>query len=443
MLLRRSRLLQEKVETMERSLADKEAIITALSRAQALISFTPDGRVLQANDNFLNLMGYRLEEIEGQHHRMFCQPAFATSTEYRQFWDKLARGEFAAGRFERRNRAGESLWLEASYNPLLDKNGRVQRIVKLAFDVTDKVRSGQVARSQLSALHKAMAVISFDTEGRVTDANDNFLATMGYRLEQVQGQHHSLFCEPGYARSAEYRAFWDKLKRGQFISGQFERRNARGDAVWLEASYNPIVDDKGKVTRVVKFASDVTNQVRRHQQEAEQASQAFDISVETEQMAVKGTGIIQEAAAQMQHIAARLGQSSQSLGELGQQSRQITSIIETIGDIAAQTNLLALNAAIEAARAGEQGRGFAVVADEVRKLAKRTSESTAQIAQMITQIQRGTDGAIVDMEGCLENATQGAELARQADAMILGIRGGAQRAVEAVERLASQVRRQD
>ncbi|WP_417354746.1 methyl-accepting chemotaxis protein [Gallaecimonas pentaromativorans] len=443
MLLRRSRLLQEKVETMERSLADKEAIITALSRAQSLISFTPDGRVLQANDNFLNLMGYRLEEIEGQHHRMFCQPAFATSTEYRQFWDKLARGEFAAGRFERRNRAGESLWLEASYNPLLDKNGRVQRIVKLAFDVTDKVRSGQVARSQLSALHKAMAVISFDTEGRVTDANDNFLATMGYRLEQVQGQHHSLFCEPGYARSAEYRAFWDKLKRGQFISGQFERRNARGDAVWLEASYNPIVDDKGKVTRVVKFASDVTNQVRRHQQEAEQASQAFDISVETEQMAVKGTGIIQEAAAQMQHIAARLGQSSQSLGELGQQSRQITSIIETIGDIAAQTNLLALNAAIEAARAGEQGRGFAVVADEVRKLAKRTSESTAQIAQMITQIQRGTDGAIVDMEGCLENATQGAELARQADAMILGIRGGAQRAVEAVERLASQVRRQD
>ncbi|MED5523462.1 MAG: methyl-accepting chemotaxis protein [Pseudomonadota bacterium] len=443
MLLRRSRLLQEKVETMERSLADKEAIITALSRAQALISFTPDGRVLQANDNFLNLMGYRLEEIEGQHHRMFCQPAFATSPEYRQFWDKLARGEFAAGRFERRNRAGESLWLEASYNPLLDKNGRVQRIVKLAFDVTDKVRSGQVARSQLSALHKAMAVISFDTEGRVTDANDNFLATMGYRLEQVQGQHHSLFCEPGYARSAEYRAFWDKLKRGQFISGQFERRNARGDAVWLEASYNPIVDDKGKVTRVVKFASDVTNQVQRHQQEAEQASQAFDISVETEQMAVKGTGIIQEAAAQMQHIAARLGQSSQSLGELGQQSRQITSIIETIGDIAAQTNLLALNAAIEAARAGEQGRGFAVVADEVRKLAKRTSESTAQIAQMITQIQRGTDGAIVDMEGCLENATQGAELARQADAMILGIRGGAQRAVEAVERLASQVRRQD
>ncbi|EKE75666.1 methyl-accepting chemotaxis protein [Gallaecimonas xiamenensis] len=440
MLFGKSRQLSEQLAAKELVLAEKEAVISALSRSQALISFTPQGEVLRANGNFLKLTGYRLEDIQGQHHRMFCRPDFASSTEYRQFWTKLGQGEFVAGRFERRNKAGDTLWLEASYNPLLDKDGRVVRVVKLATDVTDKVRQGQAARNQLAALNKAMAVISFDTQGRVTDANQNFLSTMGYRLEQVLGQHHSLFCEPAYARSSEYRLFWDKLTKGQFISGQFERRNAYGEPVWLEASYNPILDDKGRVTQVVKFASDVTQLVRRHQQEAQQASEAFDISRQTEQMAVKGTGIIQEAANQMQAIAQRLGHSADALGNLGQHARQITSIIETIGEIASQTNLLALNAAIEAARAGDQGRGFAVVADEVRNLAKRTSESTSEIARMITQIQQGTEAAITDMQGCLDNANQGAELAAEADQMIVGIRNGAKQAVAAVELLASQVK---
>ncbi|WP_115719892.1 methyl-accepting chemotaxis protein [Gallaecimonas mangrovi] len=440
MLFRKSRLLAQKLEAMEKALLEKEAVFDAIGRSQAVISFTPSGEVLQANDNFFQVMGYSQEQIVGKHHRMFCFDGFANSPTYRRFWEKLARGEFVSGRFERRTASGSAVWLEASYNPQLDEHGRVVRIVKLAMDVTEKVQRDRVAQSQLDALDKAMAVIAFDPSGTVLDANANFLKVMGYRKEELVGKKHSMLCDPAYTQSAEYKLFWEKLNRGEYASGQFQRINSHGEKVWLEASYNPIFDNNGRVSRVVKFASDVTAQVRKYQDDAQRASEAYDISAETEHLAVKGAEVIQGAATQMQGIARRLGDSALALGTLGQHSKQITSIIETIGEIAAQTNLLALNAAIEAARAGDQGRGFAVVADEVRNLAKRTSDSTSEIAKMIRQIQQGTEAAILDMEGCLSNANQGATLAQEADGMIINIRSGAQRAVAAVELLASQVR---
>ncbi|WP_371928961.1 methyl-accepting chemotaxis protein [Pseudomonas sp. LD120] len=290
----------------------------------------------------------------------------------------------------------------------------------------------------LKAIDRSMAVIEFDLHGMVLRANDNFLQTLGYRQEQVIGQSHRLFCTLQYARSNEYQQLWSRLKDGQFQSGTFERLDSAGQSLWLEASYNPIRDESGAVYKVVKYAVNVTPQVEKHAQDAQSASQAYHISVQTRKVAEQGTGVIQQAASEMRQIVDNIEDASSLIAKLGERSEQITAIVNTIRSIADQTNLLALNAAIEAARAGEQGRGFAVVADEVRQLAARTSGSTAEISSMIDMIQSETQQAIKSMDGSRERAAKGVQLADQTGTVILQIRDGASDAVQAVSMLASE-----
>ena len=426
------------ISTLQHTLAQQTSLLNAIESSMAVIEFDLQGNVLRANDNFLKTMSYRADQVVGQPHRMFCTPAFARSAEYNQLWSTLRNGQFQAGTFERVAGNGESVWLEASYNPVRDDAGQVIKVVKYAMDVTSRLQAESEANAKLEAIGRAMAVIEFNLDGTIITANSNFLQRMGYSLAQIQGKHHRLFCTAELANSATYSDFWRRLNQGELFSGQFERVDKHGQTVWLEANYNPVYDASGRLCKVVKFASDITQRVQQHAADAHSAAQAYHLSLQTQDMAEKGAEVIQKTASGMREISADIDESSQLIAKLGDRSQQITAIVNTIRGIADQTNLLALNAAIEAARAGEQGRGFAVVADEVRQLAARTSGSTTEISSMIAMIQAETRQAIDSMDATRDRAAQGVELANQAGTVILQIREGTSEAVQAVSAFANE-----
>jgi methyl-accepting chemotaxis protein len=431
--------LKNELTARTADLATYKGLVGALERSMAVIEFSPDGKVLRANQNFLNTMGYREDQLAGLSHRNFCAPALVGSAEYREFWDRLRAGQFVSGTFQRISGQGRHIWLEASYNPVLDEQGKVVKVVKYALDVTARVASDAEIRGRLAALDRAMAVIEFDLGGNILTANDNFLQTMNYSLAEIKGKHHRLFCEASLVNTSEYSDFWRRLNAGEFFSGQFKRLGKHGKVVWLEASYNPVYDAEGKLSKIVKFASDITERVERFEEDSRGASRAYHISSETERVAEQGAQVIQQTAKEMRQIAENIGASARLVGQLGARSEEITAIVNTIRGIADQTNLLALNAAIEAARAGDQGRGFAVVADEVRQLAGRTSRSTSEIAEMIGMILSETRDAVASMSVTHEGALRGVTLADQAGSVIVQIRAGTTDALEAVSMFASKL----
>jgi methyl-accepting chemotaxis protein len=240
--------------------ADNAAKIDAINRVQAVIEFGLDGRILHANDNFVATMGYTQEEIEGKHHRMFCDPVFAESSDYAAFWTRLGSGSLHEGQFKRRHKSGRDVWISASYNPVFGPDGKPVKVIKYATDITAEVMRNADFEGQMAAIDRAQAVIEFDLEGRILHANRNFLDTLGYSLEQVKGQHHAMFCDQAYSRSPEYRSFWQHLAKGEFHAGEFQRIRSDGRPVWIQATYNPIFDADGKPVKVVKFATDITQQ---------------------------------------------------------------------------------------------------------------------------------------------------------------------------------------
>ena len=242
--------------------------VAAINRSHAVSEFSLDGVVLSANENFLKVMGYTLQEILGRHHRMFVDPARRESAEYRAFWDKLARGEFDAGQYRRIGKGGRVVWVQANYNPILDSKGKPLKVVMYAADITERKSRSADFEGQLNAVSKAQAVIEFELDGTIIKANDNFLKVMGYSAEELQGKHHSVFVEPSYRDSSEYRAFWDKLGRGEYDTGQYKRIGKGGREVWIQASYNPIMDISGKAFKVVKYATDITETRRQNEMNA-------------------------------------------------------------------------------------------------------------------------------------------------------------------------------
>ncbi|MBT0773287.1 PAS domain S-box protein [Kineosporia sp. J2-2] len=247
--------------------ADFEGKVTAIRRSQAVIEFDLQGHVLDANDAFLELMGYTLEEIRGRHHRIFVAPEEADRPEYRSFWEMLGRGEFHSAEYRRIAKDGHEVWIRATYNPILDPDGRPVKVVKFANDVTaEKLRNAEFA-SRVAAIDRSQAVIEFDLDGRILTANENFLRTMGYTLPEIVGKHHRMFCTPDYARSDEYLEFWVRLRSGEFSSGRFHRLGKNGRDVWIQSSYNPILDLSGRPVKVIKYAYDVTGQVQLEQQQ--------------------------------------------------------------------------------------------------------------------------------------------------------------------------------
>ncbi|MCD5355251.1 PAS domain-containing protein, partial [Kineosporia mesophila] len=245
--------------------ADFEGKITAIDRSQAVIEFDLEGNVLTANALFCDLLGYRLDEIRGRHHRQFVSAEDSGSAEYRMFWDKLERGEFDSGEYKRITKSGQEVWIRATYNPILTAEGKPFKVVKFATDVTaEKLRNSEYA-GRVTAIDRAQAVIEFDLDGKILVANDNFLKTMGYTQNEIAGQHHSIFCTQEYVLSEEYRDFWLRLQRGELRSGRFQRVGKYGRDVWIQASYNPILDLAGRPMKVIKYAYDITDQVQLEQ----------------------------------------------------------------------------------------------------------------------------------------------------------------------------------
>ena len=267
---------QERLAELDRAreLSDMQGRLAALDKVQATIEFKLDGTILHANDNFLRTMGYRLDEVQGRHHSMFAEPAYANSSEYRQFWDKLNRGEFDHGQYKRLGKGGKEVWIQASYNPILDTSGRPCKVIKFATDITAAKERAADVEGQLAAISKAQAVIEFSLDGRILHANANFLATLGYSLEEIKGQHHSLFVDPAQRNNMEYRLFWEKLGRGEYDAGQYKRIGKGGREIWIQAAYNPIMDVNGKPFKVVKYATDITAEINANQQLREAVEQA-------------------------------------------------------------------------------------------------------------------------------------------------------------------------
>lgn len=538
---------------------DDAAMVAALNRSQAVIEFDLKGNVLVANENFQKCLGYELNEIKGRHHSMFCDPEYARTTEYKEFWEKLGRGDFVSGEFRRLGRNNKEIWIIASYNPVFDENGKPFKVVKFATDVTAskielKVRTdimnmtsivseadlkgdilnvndkfveiSKYGRNELigkghnttrhpdmpkevfkemwstigkgnifrgvvknrakdgtpyyvdaviapimgdngkpkkylgvryditameterqnmkgifSAIDGAYAFIEFDTNGNVQNFNKNFSDAMGYSLEEAKGKHHSNFCDKEYAKSHEYSQFWPELRSGKTKSGIFKRYTKSGKEIFLQAVYAPVADEVGRVTKIVKIATDVSEQQRmilqvqetavtlssasseltatatemsnnsqktsRDSESAASAAEEVSAGVQTvatnmEEMVASIKEIARSTSESAQMAKATLSSAQESnviITKLGVSSQEIGDVIKVISSIAQQTNLLALNATIEAARAGEAGRGFAVVANEVKELAKQTAKATDDITNKIGAIQADTKSAVSSIAG--------------------------------------------
>jgi methyl-accepting chemotaxis protein len=330
--------------------ADYEGQIQAISKSQGMIEFDLDGTIISANDNFLNAMGYTLDEVRGRHHSIFVDEAHARSPEYKAFWDRLNRGEFVTDEFKRIGKGGNDVWIQASYNPILDLNGRPAKVVKFATDVTEQKTRTADYEGQIQAIGKSQGMIEFNMDGTIISANDNFLNAMGYTLDEVRGRHHSIFVDEAHARSPEYKAFWDRLNRGEFVADEFKRIGKAGNDVWIQASYNPILDLNGRPRKVVKFATDVTERVELQRAAAEQHHRTQEL-----------TGQVVESANQFAEGSRVIAESSANLSDGAQ--TQAASVEEMTASVAELTNAIQVISR-SAAAAKEQARQTAASAEE-------------------------------------------------------------------------------
>lgn len=432
--------LKRQMLEMQEELSSVRQIKDSLYNEMLVMEFTPDGKVRFANDNILTALGYRLEQVQGRSLDTLIPPSFREHPNHPALMSALRDHEHWSGAFRLLRGDGREAWLRAIWQPVKDARGELVSFTLCANDLTQTIETAKEHEGLIKALLRSTAVIEFNLAGEVLTANDNFLSAMGYRLSDLQGRHHRLFCAPEENNSPEYRAFWERLNRGEYVAGRFKRIDSQGREVWLEASYNPVVDAHDKLYKVVKFATLITSQVKQEQTVSDAAVIAYDISLRTDDSANKGASVVQQTLDVMHQIVDKVQDAAQGIEALDKQSLLISTIMQTIRGIADQTNLLALNAAIEAARAGEQGRGFAVVADEVRQLAGRTSQATEEIVDVVQKNQSLARNSVAAMSSSREQAEKGLLLANEAGAVIVEIQEGAQQVVTAIGQFTRQLK---
>jgi methyl-accepting chemotaxis protein len=350
------------------NLQDMRGQIAAIDKAQAVIEFTLDGKILTANENFLKTVGYTLEEIRGQHHGMFVDPAYRQSAEYRAFWDKLGRGEYDANQYKRIGKGGKEVWLQASYNPIMDSKGRPYKVVKFSTDITEQKKLNAIFEGKLAAIGKAQAVIEFTLDGKILNANENFLKTVGYTLEEIRGQHHGMFVDPAYRQTPEYRAFWEKLGRGEYEANQYKRVGKGGKEVWLQASYNPIMDVSGKPFMVVKYATDISAQVV--------ASQALQVAVQQTQDVV--------SAAKENDLTQRIPLEGKS-GEIANLCGGVNGLLDTMMRVIGEIKSVAHEVSSASAEISTSTTDLSQRTEEQAASLEETSASMEQISVTVKQ----------------------------------------------------------
>lgn len=434
-----NRRLKKELEDQLEELTILRQLAAQLDLGMLSIRLDADFCITAVNQGFADTLNFRREQLLRRPLSEIV-PAYVSKLPcFRNFNKAMAEFAPVSDNYRYLRADGSLAWLNVQWLPVRGADGKLLYVQGYGRDITKKIEDAKESESFIDALIRSTAVIQFNLDGTVITANKQFQQAMGYRLEQLVGQHHSTFCTPEESASPEYTAFWKKLNSGEYVADRFKRIDSSGAAVWLEATYNPVYDAENNLQKVVKFANVVTDQVARETQVREGAGVAYDVSQQTDVSAKKGATVVQHTVETMQQIAAQMQATTESIEALGKQSLQINAIVQTIGSIADQTNLLALNAAIEAARAGEQGRGFAVVADEVRKLAARTSSATGEIVSVVEKNQVLSDEVMRQMLSSREKAEQGLELASQSGRVIVEIQDGAKQVVDAVGRFANEL----
>ncbi|MDB5615739.1 MAG: chemotaxis protein [Devosia sp.] len=501
---------------------EEKATLEAIGRSQAVIEFAMDGTILTANKNFLSTLGYEAEEIIGKNHRIFVASG-EDGTKYLAFWTRLRAGQFEAGEYKRIGKGGKEVWIQASYNPVLAADGKPIKVVKFATEVTATKLLNADNRGQLDAIGKCQAVIEFSTTGEILTANPNFCAALGYRLDEIKGQHHRMFVRPEEANDRAYGEFWASLARGEFKSAEYLRIGKGGKEVWIQATYNPIFDMNGVPFKVVKYATDIT--ARKHAVkllgeglaslakgdltgqideqlvgELDEVRSAYNtalakftsiigriretsgtLKVATTELLAGANDLsdrtsrqaaaIEETSAAMDQLASTvtdnakradsasdksrivsntaeetgsvMSQANTAMERITQSSSKISNIIGMIDDIAFQTNLLALNASVEAARAGDAGKGFAVVAVEVRRLAQSAASASSDVKKLIeqsaTEVSSGTK-LVAEATSKLTSMLDGI---KENDVLIQGIAQASQEQSSAIEQVTTAIRQMD
>jgi methyl-accepting chemotaxis protein len=431
--------LKQELSALREELSSLQQVKESLDSEMMTLTLDPEGRIESVNAIFLQETGYQASQLQG---RLIDDivPAHVKQDAFQlRFKNALVRGEHFAGTVRLTRGNGDEAWLRSIVQPVRSSDGRIKHFSVYSSDLTRTIEASREHENLITALVRSTAVIEFDLNGHVLTANDRFLNGMGYSLAQIQGKHHRIFCESQDANSVEYQQFWKRLNAGEFVAGRFKRVDSHGRTVWLEASYNPVLDANERLYKVVKFATVITDQVNQEQAVADAANIAYSTSLQTDSSAQRGTTVVTQAVDVMRDLAKHMQQAGEGIEALNAQSQVIGSIVKTISGIAEQTNLLALNAAIEAARAGEQGRGFAVVADEVRQLASRTSKATEEIVGVVRQNQDMARDAVALMTDGRLQAEQGLALAAEAGTVIVEIQDGAQKVVSAVGQFANQL----
>ena len=352
---------------------DLQAQIAAINRSQAVVEFTLDGKVLTANENFLRVVGYTLDEVRGQSHGLFVDPASRASADYQQFWEALRRGEFLSGQFRRTAKGGREVWLQASYNPILDADGKPFKVVKYATDVTEQRLARANSEGQLAAISKSQGMIEFGLDGKLLNASQNFLNVIGYRLDELRGQHHGMLVEPAYRSSDEYRLFWAKLARGEHDAAQYKRVGKGGREIWIQASYNPILDLNGIPFKVVKFATDITDQVR--------TAEALRLAVSQVQEVV--------SSAKDNDLTRRVSLDGKS-GDIGSLCTGVNGLIDTMVDMI--TAVIEASSTISTA-AREIAMGNTDLSQRTEEQASSLEETAASLEELTSTVRQNADNA--------------------------------------------------